>query len=897
MMPTQLQGGDACARDLARLEEILERDFAAGGVVLGRGGKINLTHYAGELGCSAFIFKKRGLREVFNRYEAEVAASTNLETKLPAMRNWLEDKMQDGLLEIRNNKVDRKEFCHVFDIRGGTFLIRSPKIKEMFDEFDSRVASGGYMTKKMRDQLQCIEMIMDTDCPLDKDGLTVSKKNLSLATNIVESHLYHEPYASIISRKELEIRKEALVSKIYPLVGKRRYDFQGLVPVWGESFSERICVGFVEYVSTISEASWKSVYLKLLDVFDFIGLSNSPDCLAVVKAANRGVQISQKNWENSLWNWRNDLVDCEDSPLKDNSITHYISVVRRVFDAFSSKRIVPGLRNPLTGKKNSSKKGGKRKTLAEAVEVAGCEQHNNGRASYVDFAQAQLTGAAKKFSVDITAEESSAFLSVLDAELRRDENLSADPAQAILTVINRRLDDIQRVAEEKYLYWRSHYDQGEIIVQRANIDPNEFFAGYSSLNRHERTIALAPHFPISSDELTEERRLLGVANMITIAIMRYDGLMPDHRSAGKAEGLGQFFEKRYECIGNKVELDAYINPHPDGIGAGLTLYLLASGANPAVGRTLAADCREPSDLRGHTRITGFKARAKGKPIIADLPSKSLAVEAIEWIASSAKFARAAANRNANSQEELDPLFVALIQGEYKLVEPHWYTNWFKRNIGSTKELSGLGIVPSMIRPSVLLRAALENDGRLQAGAAIGQHTAQISAGYQNRWPIRYLYDRLIKEFGDSFEAVVARNIDAAAAKLGIAPEVFAKRLDNLARTGLGTFCADSRGRPGREGDRCTTLDCWDDCPHLIVIAEVEAISLLQLWQHSLRSVQGEWERDQPQRWEEVYLPWLCLTDVVEEKMRSGPSRRIWKEAKSLTDLRIADPDYPLPRPL
>lgn len=89
------------------------------------------------------------------------------------------------------------------------------------------------MTKNMRDQLQCIEMILTTDCPLDKDGLTVSKKNLALATNIVESHLYREPYASIISRKEFEIRNEALVSKIYPLVGKRRYDFQGLVPVWG----------------------------------------------------------------------------------------------------------------------------------------------------------------------------------------------------------------------------------------------------------------------------------------------------------------------------------------------------------------------------------------------------------------------------------------------------------------------------------------------------------------------------------------------------------------------------------------------------------------------------------------------------------------------------------------
>ncbi|GFE77446.1 hypothetical protein NTCA1_50950 [Novosphingobium sp. TCA1] len=566
-------------------------------------------------------------------------------------------------------------------------------------------------------------------------------------------------------------------------------------------------------------------------------------------------------------------------------------------DVFSSKRIVPGLRNPITAKKNSAKKGGKRKTVAEAVKLSDVAPSDNGKLSYIDFAQSYLKGAAKKFSIDITSEESSAFLSVLDAELQRDTGLSADPTQAILMVINRRLDAIQRVAEAKYRFWRSHHDQGEIIARQANIDPDKFFAGYSALNTYDRAIVLSPHFPAANEELTDDRRYLGIANMLKIAITRYNGLMPNRRTAGKAEGLGQFFEKRYLCIGSLGELDAYINPHPDAIGAGLTLWLLASGGNTAVGRTLSADCREPSDLPRHTRITGFKARAKGKPIIADLPSKSLAVEAIEWIASSARFARAAANLNAKSKEDLDPLFVALIQGEYKLVEPHWYTDWFKRNIASTDELSDLGILPSMIRPSVLLRAALENDGRLQAGAAIGQHTAQVSAGYQNRWPIRLIYDLHIKQFMDSFEALVTRNIEAAATKLGITPEAFAKRVDNLAQTGLGTFCADPNGRPGAESSRCTTLDCWNECPHLIIIAEVEAISLLQLWQHSLRSVQGDWERDQPQRWELVYLPWLCLTDVVEEKMRAGPARKIWREAKSLTDRRIADPNYPLPRPL
>jgi hypothetical protein len=883
--------------DDAKLVEILERDAANGGVVLGRGGKISVRHYATQLKCSTFIFKKKGYEKILDRYQVEVGASTNLETKLPAMRNWLEDKMQEGALGIRDGKIDRVEFCRVFGIKGGTFLVRSPKIRDMFDEFDARVAENSYQPKRLQEDLARLKVALAESCPLDKDGLTISKKHLATAVKITEAYLFRNPFHPFIVQKEEEIRADALRSRIWPLVEGRRYDFRGLVESWGQEFSERVAVGFTEIAPSMASSTRKRPYLTLIELLTFIGASASSDCRDVTSAAFRGSVIPQRQWENAVWEWRNAMEASVGPDRQVTTASQYIDTVRQILAKFASKRIFPDLRSHLSGIKNASRKGGKRASVAEAVAFDGDDSESVRRKSYIDFAAAQLSSAAKKFNFDIQAEESAAFLAVLDAEVERDSDLSPDPAQAILAIIDRRLNSIEKIATGIYHRWRAHHDDGERLALMANIDPEQFFETYFTLNTHAKGRALQPHFPVAGEVVTLEKLEIGIANLIKIAIVNYDGLMPDKGFVGRPKEFGQFFEKRYNSIRSKVEMDAYLSPHPDAIGAVITMYLCASGANISVGRTLHRDCVEPSDLAGHKRITGFKARAQGRPIIADLPSKCDAVKAVEWVASSGEFARSAANANITAKEDKDPLFAARISGTYKLPEPHWYTNWFKANIGSAEELNGLGLVPSMIRPSILLRAALENDGRLQMGQAIGQHSSQVTAGYQVKWPTRLLYDFRIKQFSDAFEALVTRNIEAAAEKLGIGAEEFAKRVSRLAQTGLGTFCSDPFGRPGSEGEKCKALDCWNDCPHLIVLAEVEAISLLQLWQHSLRLAQGDWERDQPARWDSVYLPWLCLTDVVEEKMRTGSARLVWKEAKALTDRRVADPNYPLPQPI
>ena len=326
------------------------------------------------------------------------------------------------------------------------------------------------------------------------------------------------------------------------------------------------------------------------------------------------------------------------------------------------------------------------------------------------------------------------------------------------------------------------------------------------------------------------------------------------------------------------------------MGAILTLYLCESGANVSVGRTLDRDCIEESDLENYARITGCKARAEGKPIYVDLPATSPAVKAINWLLSAGRRLEAAA------KDDRDRLLVMRVGSRIQLMTSHWFTAWFKKFAANISSLKDIKLLPSMIRPSVLLLAALSNDGRLAVGMAIGQHGSAVTKGYQNKWPTRLLYDENIQRFQTAFESLILSSVEDAAAHLGITVEQFEDRLGNLRATGLGTFCKDHRGRPGEQSESCSKINCWDDCPHLLIVAELEAIAALQLWQAALLLAQPDWERDRPDRWEAVWLPWLCLTIVVEEKMVRGHLLKFWNDARRYADQLSAQPSFIPPKP-
>jgi len=866
----------------ARLCALLDNDRETDGVVTSRGGKISRKHYAQRLGCVPSALGRFG--EVFARYERELGVVTGPMRHLPEMRTWLEEAYEARELGVRDGKVDRIAFMAYFELRGGTFITRHPPIRALFETLDARAASEGYLPLDRQAELKRFQAALAGQPALDKDRLTINLVELAKVSRVPKIRFRDKPFAEALAVRQAQIRTEAKTSRIDPHVHGRVFSFSGLSPLWSTPFLERVGIRFKQIASGLAQASAKPSYLKLVGALEWVGASDNPHCRAVVVEAGQGGRIrSTGEWEDALFAYRDHLIA---SAATDSSVDSAIRGLRGMLAGLASGGVVPATSVPLPGVKNARRRGGHLRSVIETSAIDG----KDAGSDHVAFVRGLYAGVLGNSDTDIGKGEFDDFVDGLAIELKAAGPLSDDPAAAVRLGLERRLDALRSCASIIVEKGIKAHRYGSELLSRAQIDGAEFERAYlgGGINSHERTQLVRSLFPSPTDS-AEEQVEQGLANLLSLVSQRHDGILP-LGGAEKAGPYGQFFAKRYLAYGGLRNIEPMLHPDPNVVGAVLTLYLLESGANVSVGRTLDRDCIEDSDLGDHRRITGHKARAKGKPIIVDLPTSSPAVRAMDWLLS------ANGTLHAAAKDDRDRLFLMRIGSRVQLMTPHWYTNWFKRFAASAPGLEGIDLVPNMLRPSVLLHASLSNDGRLATGMAIGQHGTAVTQGYQQKWPTRLLYDDNVRRFHAAFETLVMSGVEDAASKLGITAEQFESRLGELRATGLGTFCRNQQGRPGETGGTCSTLDCWNDCPNLLIVAEVNAIASLQLWQASLRTVQPKWERDRPERWDQVWLPWLCLTDVVEEKMGRGSLIKVWNAARRRATELSAQPGYVPPRP-
>lgn len=854
----------------AALRELLDADLATTGIVTSRGGMISRKHYARRLGFSAQPLGGK-LAETFAEYERKHGVVTGPLRHLPEMREWLTEAYESRRIGVRDGRLDRIEFQKKFGLRGGTFLTRHPPIRALFEEFDARAEVDNYLPADKHAELDRFLMALSNGPILTKDRLTINRVLLCKAAGVPQTRLRDKPFADALAAGEAAIRVKAMESRIDPYVHGRVFPFGGLTTQWPTAFLERVGARFKQVAAGWVAEVAKNPYLQLLSALEWIGASGDSHCQAVVAEAKEKGRITLvDSWEEALYAYRAHLVsEISRGVRSDSSVDTSISSLRASLDALSSGQVVPVTSVPLPGIKHSRRRRGHLRTVAEAA----IQSDDKSEDGYVTFARSRFEEACAMLSLDMGKGESGEFIAGLADELRLKRKLPNDPAEAVRRTLERRLAALRDHAATIFESAVKAHGRGGELLANASIDGAEFERAYTNkeLGIHEKRELVRSLFPNPNDS-SAKQVIKGIANLLGLIEQRHSGV-PPISGVSKPGPYGQFFAKRYLAYGGLAKVESMLIPNADAVGAALTLYLCESGANVTVGRTLDRDCIDPSDLKGYCSITGFKSRARGKPIIVDLHKESPAVRAIEWLL-------AAGQRLANAAaEDSDRLFLMRIGERVQLMTPHWFTNWFKEFAASTPGLEGIRLVPNMIRPSVLLHASLSNDGRLMAGMAIGQHGLAVTQGYQQKWPTRLLYDANIRRFQSAFETLVLSNVKDAAVHLGITVEQFEARLGNLSPTGLGTYCKDSRGRPGEKREACSTLDCWNDCPHLLIVAEVEAVATMQLWQESLRSAQPEWERDRPERWDAVWLPWLCLTDVVEEKMSRGSFLKTWNAAR------------------
>ncbi len=858
------------------LRSLLDRDLAAGGLVAVRDGKISRTHYAGIIGCTSGALAR--FRDLFSEYEAKHNVSTGPLRHLSSMRTWLAAEYDAGRLDIRNGKLDRVCFQRQFGLRGGTFLTRHEPIRRLFDEFDERAQREGYMPTAVRLEHERFVDMLNGPLELNKDRLTINQTVLAKAAGIPLMRLRDTGFSTLLAKRQDELTNSVTASRIDPFLHGRVYAFSDLASLWPTAFLEKVGIRFKQVSAGLAGQSVKGNYRALFDCLKWIGASEHEHCVAVVVEAAATRISTDDRWEESLFLYRSHLVSALGGSAADTTITQ----LRAGLAGLASGGIVPSISIPLPGVKHIHRKSGRLRSVAEVVDRTAGDD-------YVDFARAQLRTTAKGLGLDL-GKDADEFLGGLSADLAVHRSKGMAAAMAVREVLQLRLQALQNQAAAIVDRAMIDHSEGRRRLEIADIDAAAFERSYldEKLGDHERRRLTTQSFPDPS-KVESDRAEVGIANLLALIETRH-GAIPPSVATARAAGYGQFFAKRYLAYGGLSAIERMLIPDANTVGAVLTLYLCESGANVSVGRTLERDCFEVSDLKGHHRITGHKARAQGKPIIVDLPGTSPALRAMNWLVDASRPLAVAA------KDDGDRLMLMRVGDRVQLMTPHWFTAWFKAFAAGVPGLSDLTLTPNMIRPSVLLHAALSDDGRLGTGMALGQHGLAVTQGYQQKHATRLLYDENIKRFQQAFETLVLSNVEDAATLLGITTVEFEGRLGALRATGLGTFCRDPRGRPGAGTASCTTIDCWNDCPQMLVVAEVEAIAQLRLWQASLRAAQPEWERDRPERWDAVWLPWLCLAEVVQERMLRGQLITVWERAGIRADAIARQPGYLPPRP-
>ncbi len=470
------------------------------------------------------------------------------------------------------------------------------------------------------------------------------------------------------------------------------------------------------------------------------------------------------------------------------------------------------------------------------------------------------------------------FVSAIVSEVEADASLKTDPIGAVKALLLRRLDAASDVSWKVFCKWRDHFDYGQGLI--ADIEGEE-----GDDERLEDIFVNGPksaHWElVFPDEFSEA----GLARYLFIMKKYNSSIIFDWNNRRARKLLAKFY-------GPSSLLQAYLVPHVDCSAAAVLACLALKGPNTSVGRELPTDFTRSIDDQ-ISEIAGIKRKGGApKTIHIDLPTNGREIQMLDWM-------KAATQHLRGSSSWSDRLFLLCHNRRIRPLS-EWTARSHIRDICQMAPiLTGLNIVPSMFRTSRLLLQGLLDRGMINVSRALGQHSEDVSwKDYHSRPPETLMRDAVTRSFLTDAQTIIVADDTELATALGISEEVLADRRRNgrIRRTGFGTLCGDTLGRPGSCGELCTLQDCEHHCPQLMFVADPVETALAQAWGIALRSAEDEFSRTRPERWAGVWLPRLKLLESIEELMTRGESIAIWDEATILRKQIWSDPSVPALRP-
>lgn len=651
--------------------------------------------------------------------------------------------------------------------------------------------------------------------------------------------------------------------RLYDDNNKRYFDFNPIASL-GHRFAIPVAETFIFYSSGVASCTAESAFSAVSRFFRWLIANESRHPKLISTLLKDHEKCAAIDWEDAISDWQEEIKS--DSGIGSVRKHNLMSAIRTFFKRLAARGVVPKMFFPRlpTELRNA---GRPTKCLAEALQIDKTKKHEREVNKYL----------SKTKSSGVHLEIKRDFLTVLLQEKGTIAGVEHEHAKELMKVNAERLALIRECAVKDFQKWHSHWLEGQALLKKCDLSFDEMQAAIESWNfgneRNEESI-----FPEGDPE---------------IALARLLNYVQQHPTY-KGQILRMNFTKRDLILRNQVPrfggtdaLQAYLFPHSNLAVAAILIFLCDTGANVSVGWSLSLNCLEDANEPGYKSITGIKMRAGGKLIVNQLPVKDRrnelscvqALETYREISSSL--------RQLASPETAENLFLyigwsATVQNASNL----WWTKSFKYFVKRHPEISHLKLNSKMIRPSVLMQATYaENSGIAAAGVLADHKSLKTTDSYvAARYPLQIIWERMIREFQTLFQVIAVHPIDGAAEKLGLSAEQMATLLREAHRTGLGVACLDPLAgvQPNTsKNESCGELQNCPNCPQRFVVASVENLKDLILWNHHLKAQRDEWEKQRPERWEKVWLPWLAFTEVAIEAASRGRTLIEYTKANSI----------------
>lgn len=653
----------------------------------------------------------------------------------------------------------------------------------------------------------------------------------------------------------------------------RQYDYSFFRDV-GRLFVLLTTARFKEYFPTCSANVAKNNHECWTSLLRYLQASQSQPHLEAFhrELASDGFKaIPADVWEGVLYGWREELhKKLLSGDRKAVTNGQYVARLNRVWADLSGVGLVPRMR--IKGFKNAKSWYflTPRATLAQLAVVDASTD-------------AAVRSASERFATFVDEsdrDETREYIRSLALELSP-EVVRGLPVEAVIEEIHRlnatRLATIRKCAETDFMRWHAHWCQGQTAFEASTLDGNELIGLLDS-----------PALSVSEVRRSSTKLIRTGPEMQRLGhALRYI----DARYEGSISGIHGRMHHLARSFGGRANLMAYLHPHEQATLALWVLMLVDTGANCEVARTAPWDCLHPLKRAGAKKLVmGPKNRSGGHFIVDELdqvhPDGSLSL-----LTAIQQYREMASRFHARSESETTGLLLLHdVKGHPQGLTEWTARSWFVQFLSRHEELNGLDARPSMIRPSVLMDIQARNGGQVAPAQAVGDHghASTTLRHYTGRSPVKLQYTLNIRAFQERLQSVIIVTIDGAAAKLGISQAQFENLFSEAARTGLGVACLDPLAgvQPGTEpGRQCTRLDeCWN-CRMRWVVATVDNITDLILFDEHLQAA-AKARPDQPAAdWEERWLPWLAFTTVVLQKMREGETAGLYVQAVALAEER------------